>query len=76
MKVFRCSQWLVIDNQQLCFNVVFATSKHYKNKADVNKDYAPEKTEFCFHPLRPIRESLLTGEFAENVYCNERKGSD
>lgn len=38
----------------------------------MDKDWSPEKTESCFHPIRPIRESKFTGEFAEYIYDHER----
>jgi len=66
--MFSCSQWLVMDNQETCYPSYFVTKKHYQNRRDVDKDYAPQNTEYCFHPIRPIKESKLTGELAEDIY--------
>jgi len=71
-RLFTCYQWLIRDNQQLHYQYFIITRKHYTNRQDVNKDWAPENTEFCFHPIKPIKESKLTGEFAEAIYYQER----
>lgn len=69
----KCAQWLIRDNQQMCFPYFFITKKHYTSREDVDADYSPEKTEFCFHPIKPIRESMLKGKLAEKVYSSERE---
>ena len=70
---FSCYQWIIRDNQQLHFNEFFVAKKHYVNRRDVDEDYSPENTEYCFHPFRLIRGSKLTGDLAEMVYGNERE---
>ena len=70
---FSCYQWIIQDNQQLHYNEFFVGKKHYVNRKDVDADYAPENTEYCFHPIRLIRESKITGRLAEAVYEHERE---
>lgn len=72
-KEFTCYKWLIRDNQQLCYPDFILSKKHYKSRKDVDKDYATDKTEYCFHPIRPIRESKITGEMAEHIYYHERR---
>ena len=72
MREFKCYQWLVRNNQETCYPSFILTKKHYRDKKDVDGDYSPENTEYCFHPIKPIRESLLIGELAERIYGIER----
>ncbi len=70
---FTCHQWLIRDNQQMCYLYFITTKKHYANRKDVDADWSPDNTESCFHPIRPIKESKLSGCFAEMIYSGERK---
>ena len=72
-KEFSCAQWLIRDNQSLCYPYFFLTWKHYKDRKDINKDFSPKNTESCFHPIKPIKESRLRGELAERIYDQERR---
>ena len=74
MREFTCYQWLIQDNQDTCYPRFFVAKKHYKSKADVWAAYGPENTEYCFRPLKPIKESKLTGELAQHVYSFQREG--
>ncbi len=73
MRKFSCYQWLVRDNQELNYPQFIITPRHYVSREDVDKDFAPENTECCFHPIKPIRESELTGELAEMIYDMEQE---
>ena len=73
-KKFSCAQWLVQDNQELHYPYFIITKKHYVDRADVDKDWSPENTESYFRPIRAIKESRLTGEFAERIYGYRRMG--
>lgn len=73
---FSCYQWIIRDNQQMSFNEYFLTEDHFVNRKDVDKYWSPQVTEYCFHPIRPLRESKFTGKFAESVYWHEQDRRD
>ena len=72
----RAYQWIIRDNQNLSFPEYILTSKFYSSKEAVWKDYGPENTEFCFHPIRPLPESKLTGDYAWVRTKHERESGD
>uniref|UniRef100_A0A6H2A499 Uncharacterized protein n=1 Tax=viral metagenome TaxID=1070528 RepID=A0A6H2A499_9ZZZZ len=73
MKRETCYQWIIRDNQQLNFNDYILTRKHYSSRAEVDKDWSPENTECCFHPIKPLRMTKQIGELAWVLTRHERK---
>ena len=68
--MFKCYQWLLKNNQETCFPCFILTKKHYRNRAEVEKHWCLDP---CFTAMRPLRETMLDGEFGERIYYMERK---